>query len=705
MLNRKKLQRAARAGVTCASLLLLAACGGSDDPPVSSLPPPIPGTQAVGGVVTGLAGSGLVLQINGGEVLAVAADGGFTFPTPLAEGVAYTVTVRSQPSDPTQICSVSRASGMVGAGPADDMKVVCATQAFAVGGMISGLNGTGLVLRNNAADDLALAVDGPFAFPVPVASGAGYAVTVQAQPAGQVCSVGQATGTVGAGLVTSVVVTCSTQSYTVGGSVSGLVASGLVLQNNGADDVSVVSGASSVTFPTPVAHGASYAVTVATQPVGLTCTVSNGSGAIDGGNVIDVAVACTVDSYRLGLTVSGLDGQDLVLQNNAGDDLAVAADGTHQFDQRLVPGAGYSVTVKSQPRMLTQSCSVTHGSGTMGSADIGNVAVACATATSRFSYWLMPGAQTLQGHVESAGWQAVPGASLALDPDVALLASDPRGRFVFTGMSASGAIRVHPISVAGEIMPVADVKWAASNLAAITLHPDGRALYVSTNDGSMVADFALDDSGVLTSFAGYPLAMVGTGGALAMDPLGRFLYAYHRYGDEIRVFRIGADASISPTAVSTSNLGNAVSMTVHPSGRFLYVLKADGTLEVFAIDATTGGLVTAWSGASGITSPLQVQVHPRGRWLSLVGGAPGSSPAIRAIDPATGAPGPALPPFFTSEEVSSATFDATGDRMLIGTRSPQFMFRFALSPSTGTPLSNTGISAGDVPAAVVVINR
>lgn len=79
--------------------------------------------------------------------------------------------------------------------------------------------------------------------------------------------------------------------YRVGGVVSAL-GSGktLVLQNNAADDLTV-TGNGSFSFPTLLASGTAYAVTVKTQPDGQTCSVTNGTGTASG-DVSDVAVAC-----------------------------------------------------------------------------------------------------------------------------------------------------------------------------------------------------------------------------------------------------------------------------------------------------------------------------------------------------------------------------------------------------------------------------
>jgi len=82
-------------------------------------------------------------------------------------------------------------------------------------------------------------------------------------------------------------------------------------------------------------------------------------------------------TYRVGGTLSGLaGGQQLVLQNNHADDLTLSADGPFTFAAKLADRAAYSVTVKTPPP--GQTCTVTHGSGTLSGADVGNVQVSCA---------------------------------------------------------------------------------------------------------------------------------------------------------------------------------------------------------------------------------------------------------------------------------------------------------------------------------------
>ena len=98
------------------------ASGCSDSPPTG--PPP---TYTVGGTVSGLAGSGLVLRDNGGDDLPVSADGAFAFATELAGGAAYSVTVFTQPSSPAQHCIVTAGSGTMASANVTTVAIVCTT--------------------------------------------------------------------------------------------------------------------------------------------------------------------------------------------------------------------------------------------------------------------------------------------------------------------------------------------------------------------------------------------------------------------------------------------------------------------------------------------------------------------------------------------------------------------------------------------------
>jgi subtilisin-like proprotein convertase family protein/subtilisin family serine protease len=82
-------------------------------------------------------------------------------------------------------------------------------------------------------------------------------------------------------------------------------------------------------------------------------------------------------SFTIGVTVSGLTGIGLLLRNNCGDNLPIAADGSFTFGASVLSGATYGVAVITQPTVPNQTCVVTNASGTVGGGNVTNVAVAC----------------------------------------------------------------------------------------------------------------------------------------------------------------------------------------------------------------------------------------------------------------------------------------------------------------------------------------
>ncbi len=339
-------------------------------------------TFSVGGSVSGLSGTGLVLQNSGGDDIPVAADGSFTFPTKVAPGTAYDVTVKTQPTAPYQTCSVAAGTGIVAAGNVTSIAVTCDSNKLPVGGTVTGLLGAGLTLQNNLGNDLIVNNSGNFAFAEGVTSGTAYAVTVKAQPGtpSQTCTVtGGGSGTIAGAPITDVAIACVTNTYDVGGTVAGLVGAGLKLKINN-DETLPVAANGTFKFPTKIASGAAYAVTVDTQPSNpsQTCTVV-GSGTVGGGNITSVAVNCTTNKYLVSGTASGVAGTGLVLQNNLGNDLSVNANGTFAFSTAISSGAAYSVSIKTQPTNPSQTCSLSASSGTITAANVSNVALTCVT--------------------------------------------------------------------------------------------------------------------------------------------------------------------------------------------------------------------------------------------------------------------------------------------------------------------------------------
>src|SRR5215469_1935684 len=282
--------------------LLMSACSGLKTTSTSG--GGTTGSYTIGGSVTGLTGAGLVLSDNSTDTLAITAGAAgasvpFTFKTAVTG--AYDVEVKTQPSG--QTCAAANNKGTATAN-VTAVTVACTTNSVTatIGGTLSGLvTGTGasVVLQDNGGDSLTLSANGSFTFKTAVTGPTdAYAVTVLTQPTSpnQICTVASGSGTATAN-VTNVAVTC-VLSYSVGGTVTGLVGSGLVLENSSDSEllkVTAGSGNQAFTFANLVPTGTAYTVSISTQPSnpGQTCVVSPGTASGTAtSNVTSVVITC-----------------------------------------------------------------------------------------------------------------------------------------------------------------------------------------------------------------------------------------------------------------------------------------------------------------------------------------------------------------------------------------------------------------------------
>ena len=273
-------------------------------------------TFTVSGMVTGLEGSGLTLQINREQQydLEITEDGAFHFAKELENGIDYEVRVKLQPTEPNQTCAVNRGVGFIAGADITDVEVVCVNDGtdFSVGGTVSGLvpNSFAVLFNFSTFEQLLVPANGPFSFLQKQANGTEYDVQASNDPASPVtCSVTNGLGVIVGADVTDIEVDCMPTTYSVGGTVSALVGSGLVLQNNGGDDLPI-NGNGIFTFAGELEQGEAYAVSVKTQPSGpsQTCFVSGG-GNTEGGGIITendittILVTCAIDNPLPGAVV------------------------------------------------------------------------------------------------------------------------------------------------------------------------------------------------------------------------------------------------------------------------------------------------------------------------------------------------------------------------------------------------------------------
>ncbi len=367
----------------------LAACGGSSDDddtnPPPPPPPPPPGSTApyeIGGTVSGLSGTVVLQESQSGDSIAVTSNGAFEFNEEAAQGASYAVSVYKQPAG--QNCTVTSGSGTATA-DVTGITVACGNHPFAVSGTATGVTSP-VVLQLNLAGNVTVNADGGFAFPAPLAAGTDYAVTIapRENPA-QNCTVTNGTGTI-AGAVTNVTLTCTAldANLPVGGTIQGLVGQPVTLSLNstGVPPTVTTSTDGAFEFGTDLPASTAYLVTVTTQPTGQYCVVNNAGGVVSALSASAVTVMCVngvlPTAYTVGGNVSGLDGTlELMLSKN-NSPLVVnpaGASTSFTFPEAVPANTDYRVTIASQPD--DQTCIVTNGGITVGTANVTDVAVVC----------------------------------------------------------------------------------------------------------------------------------------------------------------------------------------------------------------------------------------------------------------------------------------------------------------------------------------
>jgi hypothetical protein len=374
--------------------ILLAACAGL--PKSSGTGTGTGGPFTISATVSGLTGTGLVLENNATDKLTITANGTFAFATLIASGGSYAVTVQTQPSNPIQTCAVTAGTGS-NITTNVTLTVACTTNPVtaAIGGTVSGLvvPGSSVILQNNGGDSLTITANGAFTFKTPVTGADVYAVTVLTQPINpnQICTVTGGSGTASAN-VTTVAVNC-VLSYSIGGNVSGVVGTGLILQNSSDTEqlpISPANGNQAFTFTKLVPTGTAYTVSISAQPTGptQTCVVTPGTGSGTAtSNVTTVTITCPAVTYSVGGTVVGLAGtgtangpltdNSFALQNNLGNTLSVSANGPFTFATPVALNDQYQVSVFTPPSTQFQGCTTWDYKGVV-TASVTNIVVDCA---------------------------------------------------------------------------------------------------------------------------------------------------------------------------------------------------------------------------------------------------------------------------------------------------------------------------------------
>lgn len=196
-------------GLALACALGLSACGGSDK-----------GELQIGMQLSGVTKAGLQISNKGGAAVSVPPGIAFVFPDLVPVDSDYDITVVAQPpnTDPHS-CTVLNGKGNTGAASPPFIAITCVVTTYALGGTVSGLTGTGLVV-NNGSQSVTIPKDATtFSMSAPttanpklgqVPEGVPYGLTILTQPAGNTCTIAKPAGIMPAAAVNDIAISCTT---------------------------------------------------------------------------------------------------------------------------------------------------------------------------------------------------------------------------------------------------------------------------------------------------------------------------------------------------------------------------------------------------------------------------------------------------------------------------------------------------------------
>ena len=735
--------RASRALGLFAILSALTACGGGGGGGSPPPPPPPPATTyTVTAAVTGLAGSGLTLLDNGGDSKAVSADGSVTFATALANAATYAVTVGTQPATPSQTCTVTNGSGTIAGANVTNVAVACVTKTFTVGGAVSGLAGSGLQLHNNAGDTLNVTQNGSFTFATALASGAGYAISITANPTSpiQQCALTNGSGTVGGSNVTNAAIACTTQAPRTAlslnyysGSATGYfvdAASGQLRFNAllelGTSPITFVGDkagkflfflnqgtAQSPAGVPPVPQTQSSISVFALDPLTENPREVNGSP----------FPTSSGQAAATGLAILPGDAFIYVTNNSLNNIEAFSVSSTGALS--AVPGSPFSTG--SSPNPVTFD-----GAGHFAYVSHNNA------SPSVFVYTVNPatGALTEVPANRLASGQATSAVSLTADGKFAHILNASYSVSAYTVDSSSGALADVPNS---PFQVPSGTGLGSNSVLSLFYHPNGKVLYVKNDGGTgtgWLSAFSLDsNTGALGLLAGSPYTL-GTSatGLVGFDPAARFLYVANQGSctvlagctptpssiGSISAFRLDTAGALTPIAGLPSVTPPPFQVSVDPSGEFLYQSTVDSDqVNTYSINQTSGMLTKLQRGSTSraggepvyiaaFTSPTNsapISFKPK---FAYVPNVTDNNISMFASDPQTGKLSVIAPPIPVGNLApQTVAVSARGDLAFIPTAGPSpttstgLVDAYSIDPATGV-LSGIGtpLPTGKGPSSV-----
>lgn len=246
-------------------------------------------------------------------------------------------------------------------------------------------------------------------------------------------------------------------------------------------------------------------------------------------------------------------------------------------------------------------------------------------AKAKFAYTGNQGASLSGYSVDTAtgALTALNGYPLAIGTTPTVVATDPQNRFLFVGDISAGKLHVFTVnSSTGALTEIASSPYATvQEPVAIAVDPSGTHVYVADQGSNSVAGYNLSATGALAPIAGSPFAPSPSkdfGSTIVINAAGTF--AYVQDTNNLYTYSVNASSgalTLVQTIVGPSSGGG---IALDPHGTYLYAVgSGNNTILAYSINASTGQLTSASS------SPLveqsgafTISVSPTGQFAYTI---------------------------------------------------------------------------------------
>ncbi len=371
------------------------------------------------------------------------------------------------------------------------------------------------------------------------------------------------------------------QKYTVGGLVTGLAGSGLVLQDNSGNNLSVTANGSFV-FSSNVTNGKAYSISVLTPPSNpsQTCTPQNAAGTIAKANVTTVLVSCKQA------------GRYAYIANQQSSDISAV-----------------SITAGSSPGTNVALTPI------IGSPFFpGNTRTALAVEPNgNYLYAISNSTNVIEVFTISAGGALTRTSStIATGSGPVAIAIHPTAKYLYVANFTAKTLSGYSIQASGQLTQLSTSPFnVSSEPNALQIDAAGNHLYVTLAITNNIAVYSVDSSnGNLTSVPGSPFGTNIATASLAIAPNDTFIYSTSPTATTIYGFSISSAGALSPISNPTLPTSSSPSsITVDQSGQCLLVAN-NQTNQIAAYSIASTGVLTSSVTATTGTTPVSVASDP-----------------------------------------------------------------------------------------------